>query len=330
MEYMILISQINDKISYINLLDKVKVIFGISEEQADNIVQKLVSSNILMSEEKYQSYNLEGLNLWLKRNWLDALPLHLKTRNISYNDDENTLDDTDKDSYVMDIDESLTIWKEYPLNKHIKLLPPQQLPEDESFDQILLRRRSGQKWKQPSLNLQQLSDILYYANEGNLILRQKMQKKVSGSLVKKNEIFEQLFLSSYSAIETYFIALKVDDMEMGLYHYNLRTHEAVLIKKGDFSNEITEMCIGQISPAQASCVFIFTTIWERYMYRYRHPRAYRNLLINVADFAHQYILLATTLKLSTWLTPALRDEKADELLGVNGYIEAPLYVVAIG
>lgn len=139
-----------------------------------------------------------------------------------------------------------------------------------------------------------------------------------------------LLNSAFSALETYFFAFSVDGLEPGLYHYDPRGHRAVLLRRGDLTDEVVTMCIGQDRPRGAACAFVITAVWERYMFRYRHPRAYRTLLINVAELAHKYILLATALDLSTFLTPALRDEFADQLLGVDGLKEAPLYVVAIG
>jgi len=53
-------------------------------------------------------------------------------------------------------------------------------------------------------------------------------------------------------------------------------------------------------------------------------------LINTAELAHKYVLLATAFKLGTFLTPAFRDEIAEGLLGVDGLVEAPLYTVAVG
>ncbi len=141
---------------------------------------------------------------------------------------------------------------------------------------------------------------------------------------------EVLLDSAFSALETYFFAFSIEGLPNGIYHYDLRSHSVSLLREGLFRDEVARMCIGQRKPGSGSCTFLISAVFERYMYRYRHPRAYRNLLINVSEFAHRYILLSTALGLSTFMTPALQDEQADALLGVNGYEEAPLYVVAIG
>ena len=76
--------------------------------------------------------------------------------------------------------------------------------------------------------------------------------------------------------------------------------------------------------------FIITTDFKRYMMRYKHSRAYRNLLINVAELGNKYILAATSLYLSTWLTPALKEHYACEFMGFKPYEETPMYVVSVG
>jgi len=124
--------------------------------------------------------------------------------------------------------------------------------------------------------------------------------------------------------------MSVDGVEPGIYHYDIQMHQLRLIMSGDFRDKYVQMCIGQSRPHSSSCAFILTADWQRFMYRYRHPRAYRTLLINTAELAHKYVLLATAFKLGTFLTPAFRDEIAEGLLGVDGLVEAPLYTVAVG
>jgi hypothetical protein len=90
------------------------------------------------------------------------------------------------------------------------------------------------------------------------------------------------------------------------------------------------MCAGQQRPGGAACAFAISAVFERYMFRYRHARAYRTLLVNVSELAQKYIMLATNFGLSTFMTPLFFDEVASELLGVDEYEEAVLELVAVG
>jgi SagB-type dehydrogenase family enzyme len=294
-------------------------------EQAEKVVTQFVESQLLVPEGRHYA-ELAGVKHWVKRGWLDALILHLRSRNIPYADDKVHNPDNHNArvlSGVIEAEGLPEIWKEFPDRRPTPLCDPGELPRDKTFEKVLLQRRSNQSWHQGYLTGEQLSTITHFANLETRRLRVEAEREW-----RKDPAV--LLNSAFSAIETYFFAFDVRGLAPGLYHYDLREHRAVLLRQGIFRDEVIKMCIGQSRPGGSACVFVLTAIWRRYMYRYRHPRAYRTLLTNVAELAQKYILLATAFDLSTFLTPALQDEYADQLLEVNGYEEAPLYVVAVG
>jgi SagB-type dehydrogenase family enzyme len=323
--YLELITQLDKSVGMSVLIEKVERLFSVGELEAEAIITDLRTNRLLVNASE-KNEEMDGVRHWIRRGWLDALVLHLKSRNI------DCLDDRSEDSREligMNFDDVVkqegipAFWKEYPDCPVFELPEAQVLPEDQSFEEVLLRRRSFQPWAQDQLKLSQLSTILSLANKESLRLRNIAESEAQ----KRPEV---LMDSSFSALETYFFAFSIESLPDGLYHYDIRTHCVHLIKEGLFRDQVAYMCIGQRKAGSGSCAFLVSAVFERYMYRYRHPRAYRNLLINVAEFAHRYILLSTALGLSTFMTPALQDEYADDLVGVNGYEEAPLYVVSIG
>lgn len=323
--YIELISQLDQDISRERLSRIVEKIFDVSTPEAGIIIADLEKARILVGADQ-KRVEMAGVRHWIRRGWLDALVLHLKSRNI------DCVDDGAEDSFAHNSDILRTVikkeglpelWREYPDCRVFELPPADSLPENQTFEEVLLRRRSFEPWVQKQLKLRQLSTILDFANKENLRLRKSVDEQV------KDEP-GVLLNSGFSALETYFFAFSIEGLPNGIYHYDPRSHSASLLKDGLYREEVSHMCIGQRKPGSGSCTFLISAVFERYMYRYRHPRAYRNLLINVSEFAHRYILLSTALGLSTFMTPALQDEQADALLGVNGYEEAPLYVVAIG
>ena len=96
------------------------------------------------------------------------------------------------------------------------------------------------------------------------------------------------------------------------------------------SSDIKDVCIGQPEVKDAPAILFLSVIWERYYYRYRHSRAYRTVLVDLSESAHNYILLASSLNLGTFITPALNEEKAAKLLGENPKKEQILYAIGIG
>ncbi|MCR6850384.1 SagB/ThcOx family dehydrogenase [Bacillus sp. IBL03825] len=298
---------------------------NLNRTEAKEVLTDLIQQQLLVPSEK-EFPKMSSVKHWVNRGWLEALMLHLKSKDISFDDDLVA----DPDNYnakvlanLIDKEGTPNFWKEYPDKTNFALPKPKNPPSDKTLQDVLLQRRSNRPWCIGHLTIEQLSIILYYANLETYFLRTEAEKNY-------NTNPELLLNSAFSALETYFFVFKVDGLTPGLYHYDPRKHQVTLIKEGHFENEVVRMCIGQDRPKGAACTFVISSVWKRYMYRYRHARAYRTLLVNVAELAQKYILLATALNFSNFLTPALQDEYADELLGVNGYEEAPLYVVAIG
>ena len=137
--------------------------------------------------------------------------------------------------------------------------------------------------------------------------------------------------SAFSSLES-LVALHepVGDINPGLYSYHSVNHGLIPLKMGVFRKEIVEMCIGQAQPYKAHFGIILVACFERYMKRYRHARAYRNLLVNAGELAQKYLLLATTYRLSQFITPAFNDKKAEKFTGLDGVREGPVYALYFG
>jgi SagB-type dehydrogenase family enzyme len=297
---------------------------GVDEEEGGAVIDDLVLAGVLVAED-HDDVRLPAVRHWIERGWLEALLLHLRSRDLRFADDATDTPDSVQDSVMAELVAEQgppEIWKQWPGRTPIALPGPGALP-DRPFAEVLLSRRSNRPWKRGRLTLAELSTILHHGNRETRRLRVAVERE----LPTRPSV---LLNSAFSALESYFFAFAVDGLESGLYHYDPCDHQVVLVRSGLLRDELVTMCIGQSRPREAAAAFLITAVWARYAFRYRHTRAYRTLLVNVAELAQKYILLATTLGLSTFLTPALRDEYADELVGVNGYDEAPLYVVACG
>jgi SagB-type dehydrogenase family enzyme len=299
-------------------------IFEVSSPNSKNISADLIKNNILVLED-YRKDELKAVAHWVNRGWIDALILHLKTRNIKFSD--NNVDDPDNFNAKViksKIDKEVVpeFWKIID-GERIDLPTATELDTGESFQDIIIRRRTHWKWRGTGIKIHEISNILYYGSYETVKLRKSAEKNWSTNP-------ESILNSSFCAIETYLFVFNVESLPPGLYHYDLLNHSLVLIKNGLFREEVSKMCIGQQRPGEADCALVLTTNWKRYMYRYNHPRAYRTLLINTSELAQKYITLAASYKLVPFLTPAFEDQYADKLLEVNGYEEAPAYLLAFG
>ncbi|MBD1228894.1 SagB/ThcOx family dehydrogenase [Xenorhabdus griffiniae] len=299
-------------------------ILEVDVDTALDVILNLYESNIFQ-DASIANPQEKAVAHWIDRGWLEALVMHLCTRNLPYLDRESEDPIKQQREMLSDLIKKEPIpdfWKIYSDKKYIALPSPNVLPE-EPMEQLLLRRRSNQPWKKKQIDQNELSTILHFANIETRRLRKEAEQYLENQP-------ERLFNSSFSALESYFFAFNVSGLEPGIYHYDPLDHRVALIRHGDLCDELIQMCIGQERIRGCACAFVISAIWLRYMYRYRHPRAYRTLMINTAELAQKYILLGTAFHFSTFLTPAFEDDYANRIMGMNGYEEAPLYVVAIG
>jgi len=88
--------------------------------------------------------------------------------------------------------------------------------------------------------------------------------------------------------------------------------------------------IGQRHVERACFVVVLSAVWERYMKRYQHAKAYRNLLISTGSLAQYFLVAAVRNELATFLTPALQSDRMNQVLGLDETEEGSLYVIGFG
>jgi len=304
--------------SYNQLVDHISDDLAINKSEARAILNNLINIGVL------DKSNQETFNIWFDRNWRNALYFHLLTSDNDFIDKGQENEEEIKSNVLSTYLKQSPLpsfYKKYKKNtKSIRL--PRPFMESTSVDDILFRRRTTRKFSEKPISLKQLSTILYYSCQPLKLVRDY-------AMLKRREHPIILVLSSYTPFEVYFYANNVTNLTKGLYHYNMRTHSISLLKKGVYNKEMKKIAIGQ-GVENASVVFLISSIFERYMWRYRNSRAYRNLLIECSSLAQRIILVTVAVNLRQFLTPAIRDSRADNLFGLDGYSEAFNYLIAVG
>lgn len=131
-------------------------------------------------------------------------------------------------------------------------------------------------------------------------------------------------------IECYVMALRVRGLERGLYHYSVRDNALVRLPGEASSDQVLRFTRGQAWFAEAAAVFLLTAVFERTMWKYPTPRAYRVVLLDAAHACQNLLLAATSLRLGAFSVAALDEAAIDRFLGVDGVSEGTLYVAGIG
>ncbi|MEO7132789.1 MAG: SagB family peptide dehydrogenase [Vicinamibacterales bacterium] len=131
-------------------------------------------------------------------------------------------------------------------------------------------------------------------------------------------------------IEAYLLAWNVDGLKAGAYHYDSETLELVDLGRSISSNDIAPLLAHQTYFRRAGAVVVMCPVFARTMWRYGHSRAYRTVLLDAGHLGQTFCLVATALGLAPFTTMAFSESGLEQLLGLDGVRECPIYVAGVG
>lgn len=291
---------------------------GLTADQAEALIADLVASGVLVERAGAEAYRH-----WLDMGWRHAARFHVVTRNQEFldmgqpNEDEVKIASLRSYTDVSRLDE---FYKDY--GDYVPLPAPRtEAAGSAGAGEVLARRRTSRRF-QAGAELGDVASVLYYGCQAATCLRDYAQ-------ANRDDQPLLLLLSSYAPLECYLVAQDVSGLVDGLYHYSMPQHGLHLLRAGTFGSTMRRIAIGQVLD-QCALTVILTTRFPRYMWRYRSSRAYRNVYIEAGSMAQRFLVISEALGLATFLTPAVRDSVADDLLEVDGYEESICYVIGVG
>jgi SagB-type dehydrogenase family enzyme len=207
-------------------------------------------------------------------------------------------------------------YKETPNGiKHFSLRPLCQRT-GKSLWEAIAQRRSTREFSNEPIPLSELSQLMW-ATQG-------ITSRVYGFEFRASPSAGALY-----PIETYLVVNRVEEIPQGLYHYNVKEAQLILLKDGQFGPELCRAGLGQEMLAEAACVFVWTAIVERSKWKYRE-RAYRYIYMDVGHIGQALYLAATALNLGCCTAGAFFDDEIDRIIGVDGKNEISVYLGAVG
>jgi len=266
----------------------------------------------------------DGADEWVDKGWREALYFHLQCRDFDPVDDgsEGSVADARRTvAQFADEEGTPPVYPSFEGNDTHPLPDPEPLPEGDLAD-VLLRRRTTRRFAEEPISAQALSTVLGQAMAPVREVRDHVREADADHP-------ERYLLSAHTVHEIYPVVLRSPDLDAGVYHYDVAEHALDRVEAGEFADEVRTIAIGQ-GVDGASVVFLVSACFDRYQWRYRYSRALRNLYVETASLAHRLILSATAYGWNNFLTPALRDSRADSLTDTDGYEEAVQYLVAVG
>jgi SagB-type dehydrogenase family enzyme len=285
------------------------------EDVAKSIV-KLIDAQLLLEHGSPELERDERVaSLW--RTWLPEGGFHFMTKDTPY-----------------------VPW-DWPIEKKLKLLPATPAPPQfktvrgadrirltshkvapDSFFETVHARRTHREFASGKVSLENVSKLLQttwgvqgYFN-AHILGRLPYKTSPSGGSRHPGEV--------------YLMALSVDGLERGMYHYQAKDHRLARLPAKVSTRTASAYCADQPYFARAAALFIMTAVFARTMWKYGRARAYRVVLLETGHLCQTFCLTATRLGLAPFSTAALRDSLIEKDLGLDGISESVLYVAGVG
>lgn len=130
-------------------------------------------------------------------------------------------------------------------------------------------------------------------------------------------------------IEGFVYALRVNDLDPGIYHYSGVEHSLGLVSVNPLPPP-SKFLGGQEWADRAAAVIFLVAQFERTMWKYPAPNGYRAALIEAGHIAQNIILGATSAGIASTPTCAFNDVAVREALGLTRLTQSPLHAIVLG
>lgn len=182
-----------------------------------------------------------------------------------------------------------------------------------SFEEVVKNRRSIRNFSPRSVSLQHISQILWAAQ---------------GTTVEDGSGRACPSAGALYPVEMYVEVREVKELERGIYHYDVFQHSLEPVRRGDYSQNLTEACLTQLFVGQAPVVFIIGVEYSRVTWKYGE-RGVRYVNVEVGHCGQNICLQATALGLASVPVGAFWDRQVQEAMCMPQDIE-PVYVIPVG
>ncbi len=206
-------------------------------------------------------------------------------------------------------------FKRYPQAEKV-LLPRRWDGERANLWQVLQHRRSARRYSQGGISLTDLA-LLLWASQGVTAQAGPYYLRTAPSA------------GALYPIETYVVAERVDEVEPGLLHFDVRGFQLERLESGHMARKVATAALGQGFISNASAVFIWSAVLRRTMSKYGN-RGLRYIYMDAGHICQNLLLAADALGLGACPVAAFYDDELNDILGVDGEEETVIYMAPVG
>lgn len=192
-------------------------------------------------------------------------------------------------------------------------LPPVEAPPKMSVAEALEQRRSLREYGERAMSATELAWVVQAAT----------------GITSNNEYRSAPSAGALYPIETYVAVSRVEGIEAGLYHVDVRSQALREVRAGSVANDLMVAGLGQGFLRSAPVVLVLTGLFQRTRWKY-HQRHYRYVCWEGGHIAQNVYLAAEAAGLGACMVGAFLDGTVNNLLEVDGRQEAALGLVAVG
>lgn len=294
-------------------LDEIAAMTGAAPDEARSTIEQLVAVGAIVEE----GSELATAEEEFRSGWKWGLPsamMHFLVQDPDY----------------MSLDESVALQRQkaersaqpalYLRNGERAVTRPLPSARDgNELIELMARRRTVRAAAKPTITLKQLSDCLF-AGMGITGETENSVGKLPLSMTPSG--------GARNPYEAYVYAMNVEGLAPGFYHYSAKDHDLGLVQTNHMPKP-SQLVGGQDWADEMPCMILLCASFERTMWKYDDPNAYRVILIEAGHIGQNIMLAATQHGLTACPTAALSHSAIRECLSMHRLTDAPVYALTL-
>jgi SagB-type dehydrogenase family enzyme len=298
---------------------------GVAVDDAKHILHELIEATVLVEPESTELARARA-EAWSRYGWDDAAAFHAATFGQRF--DPDTLNELDyADYYRQLLADPGPVGAQPAATKPtdgygVALSVPTTAMPPITVSDVLDRAAPINRFRQPQLSVSDLQGVLQ---------RSVGVQRTVGGVLGDHLIKAHPSGGARHPCECYVIAKTVDGLPPATYHFDPVTHALRSLPDSGASGKIDQACFGKGGIVTASAVLVLTCRWLRHNWKYRYPRSYRMVLLELGHIIQTINLAAAAHGLGAYHCPSINDVEILGLLGLDDdCLEGPLYAIGIG
>jgi SagB-type dehydrogenase family enzyme len=201
-------------------------------------------------------------------------------------------------------------------------LPQPRLKSDVSIEEAFSRRRSVRDYKDESITLNEVSQLLWAAYGIT-------QKAVNGPASLRGGFRTSPSAGALYPLEFYLVAGKVEGLKPGVYKYDSEKHELRMVLEGDKRKNVFNASLSQEMFLYAPATIVITANFSGTTGKYGKRGREHYVWLDAGHSAQNICLQCVSLGLSTCTAGAFSDEEISRVLNLP-IEEEPIYLMPVG